>query len=94
MTGQSGRRPRQVVFVTGEARIGKTALKEELERQVRPDRGIRVARRQCIEACEETEAYHPVLEPSGVCFARPAATPRPAHWQVSPADWLVQFPVS
>ncbi|MEO0408348.1 MAG: winged helix-turn-helix domain-containing protein, partial [Cyanobacteria bacterium P01_A01_bin.135] len=53
---------RQLVFLTGEAGIGKTTLLERFSDQVanRPD--CSVAWGQCIEKYGMGEAYHPVLE--------------------------------
>jgi transcriptional regulator with XRE-family HTH domain/tetratricopeptide (TPR) repeat protein len=52
----------QVVFVTGEAGIGKTTLLETLARSVAPDRTVRICSGQCLEQYGMSEAYLPVLE--------------------------------
>ena len=56
---------RQVVFVTGEAGIGKTALVDTFARGIASDRGIRIGRGQCLEQYGTGEAYLPVLEAIG-----------------------------
>jgi DNA-binding winged helix-turn-helix (wHTH) protein/predicted ATPase len=55
---------RQIVFVTGEAGIGKTALVDTFARGI-ADRSIRVGRGQCLEQYGTGEAYLPVLEAIG-----------------------------
>ncbi|HEV8371236.1 MAG TPA: AAA family ATPase [Pyrinomonadaceae bacterium] len=56
---------RQIVFVTGEAGIGKTALVDTFARYVAFDRSIRIGRGQCLEQYGTSEAYLPVLEAIG-----------------------------
>ena len=56
---------RQVVFVTGEAGIGKTALVERFLADIGLDRACRVGRGQCVEQYGAGEAYLPVLEALG-----------------------------
>jgi predicted ATPase/DNA-binding winged helix-turn-helix (wHTH) protein len=51
---------RRVVFVTGEAGIGKTALVDAFCRQLEPS--VRVARGQCIQGVGAKEEYYPVTE--------------------------------
>jgi DNA-binding winged helix-turn-helix (wHTH) protein/predicted ATPase len=53
---------RQVVFVTGEAGIGKTTLVQAFLKQVEEVPGIRVARGQCLEHYGAGEAYLPLLD--------------------------------
>ena len=53
---------RQVVFVTGEAGIGKTTLVNALLEQAAAVQGIWMARGQCLEQYGEGEAYLPVLD--------------------------------
>ena len=52
----------QVVFVTGEAGIGKTTLLETFARSVASDRTVRICSGQCLEQYGMSEAYLPVLE--------------------------------
>ena len=56
---------RQIVFVTGEAGIGKTALADTFARYLGFDRNIRVGRGQCLEQYGTGEAYLPILEAIG-----------------------------
>jgi len=53
---------RQVVFVTGEAGIGKTTLVEAFLQSVRRDSNVWVGQGQCLEQYGAGEAYLPVLE--------------------------------
>src|SRR5262245_11699461 len=59
---QAARGLRQVVFVTGDAGVGKTTFVDLFVQRVarRPD--VRIARGQCIEAFGGQEACYPVLE--------------------------------
>jgi len=84
---------RQVVFITGEPGIGKTALADEFRRQAAANvPGIRVVQGQCVEGYGGKEPYYPMLEalgqlcrgPGGDSIVRALATQAPT--------WLVQFP--
>ena len=55
---------RQIVFVTGEAGIGKTALVDAFAKSIASHR-IRIRRGQCLEQYGTGEAYLPVLEAIG-----------------------------
>ena len=55
----------QIIFVTGEAGIGKTAVVDAFARSIASDRGIRIGRGQCLEQYGTSEAYLPVLEAIG-----------------------------
>jgi predicted ATPase len=56
---------RQIVFITGEAGIGKTALVDTFARSIASVRSIRIGRGQCLEQYGTGEAYLPVLEAIG-----------------------------
>jgi predicted ATPase/DNA-binding winged helix-turn-helix (wHTH) protein len=56
---------RQIVFVTGEAGIGKTALVDTFVRSITSDRSVQIGRGQCLEQYGTSEAYLPVLEALG-----------------------------
>jgi predicted ATPase len=53
---------RQVIFVTGEAGIGKSTLVEAALERVAADHHVCVARGQCLEQYGASEAYLPVLD--------------------------------
>jgi DNA-binding winged helix-turn-helix (wHTH) protein/predicted ATPase len=88
-TARAGQR--QLVFVTGEAGIGKTTLVETF--LARLDGGdVRIGRGQCVEQYGTGEAYMPVLE----ALARMGRQPRggaivAALRQYAPS-WLTQLP--
>jgi DNA-binding winged helix-turn-helix (wHTH) protein/tetratricopeptide (TPR) repeat protein len=56
---------RAIVFVTGEAGIGKTTLLDRFIAELDPAGDVCVARGQCLEQYGEGEAYLPVLEALG-----------------------------
>jgi predicted ATPase len=56
---------RQVVFVTGEAGIGKTTVLAALVAHLAGEESLWVGRGQCIEQYGAGEAYLPVLEALG-----------------------------
>jgi DNA-binding winged helix-turn-helix (wHTH) protein len=83
---------RQVVFVTGEPGIGKTALIEAFVQETAVAAGACIATGQCIDIRHQQEPYYPVLEAVG----RLCQTPQGPHIvellaQHAPT-WLVQFP--
>jgi predicted ATPase len=53
---------RQMVFITGEAGIGKTALVDAFCRGLDPDLRATQARGQCVQGVGGTEDYYPVME--------------------------------
>lgn len=69
---------RQVVFVTGEAGIGKTALVNAFVRSLDDAATARVARGQCVEQYGPTEPFLPILDAlERVPDALPAANASP-----------------
>ena len=56
---------RQIVFVTGEAGIGKTSLVDAFTHTIPADGTVRVIRGQCLDQYGTGEAYLPVLEAIG-----------------------------
>jgi predicted ATPase/DNA-binding winged helix-turn-helix (wHTH) protein len=81
---------RQIVFVTGEAGIGKTTLIDTFARGVAADRSVRITRGQCLEQYGTGEAYLPVLEAIGrLCREhRQVVEVLRAHAPM----WLLQMP--
>jgi DNA-binding winged helix-turn-helix (wHTH) protein len=52
----------QVVFISGESGIGKTALTQEFLRRTTAASKVGVAASQCVEGFGGTEAYYPILD--------------------------------
>jgi predicted ATPase len=79
---------RRVVFVSGEAGIGKTALVDAFCRQLDSSRGTRVARGQCLQGIGGKEEYYPVTEALGqLCTGRDGEAASRVLASRSPA-WL------
>ena len=84
---------RQIIFVTGEPGIGKTALVDEFQRQVTIEANpIRIARGQCVEGYGGTEGYYPMLEALGQLCRRPGGDSVIQILATQAPTWLVQFP--
>lgn len=85
---------RQIVFVTGEAGIGKSTLLDAwlARRTGAADPAVRVARGQCLDHFGGSEAYLPVLEALGsLARASGVAGDVETLRRVAPS-WLVQMP--
>jgi len=84
---------RQVIFVTGEPGIGKTALADEFQRQTGAEAVVvRSARGQCVEGYGDKEAYYPMLEAIGKLCRRPGGDSVVRILASHAPTWLVQFP--
>jgi DNA-binding SARP family transcriptional activator/pimeloyl-ACP methyl ester carboxylesterase/predicted ATPase len=83
---------RQLVFVTGEAGIGKTTLVEQFLGRAAGGERLRVALGRCIEHHGQGEAYLPILDAlGGLCRAPDSARLLELLKQYAPS-WLVQLP--
>jgi predicted ATPase/DNA-binding winged helix-turn-helix (wHTH) protein len=87
------RAQRQLIFVTGEPGIGKTALLDAFQQQATAEApGLRLARGQCLEGYGGMEAYYPMLEALGQ-LCRGAGGDAVVELLATHAPtWLVQFP--
>ena len=83
---------RQIVFVTGEAGIGKTTVVDEFQRQAAQDASILIARGQCVEGYGGKEAYYPVLDALGNLCRGPEGASVVQILAAQAPTWLVQFP--
>jgi DNA-binding winged helix-turn-helix (wHTH) protein len=63
--GQVLKSQRQVLFITGEAGVGKTTLVDAFHQAAARRPNLRVIRGQCVEGFGGKEAYYPVLEALG-----------------------------
>jgi predicted ATPase len=85
---------RRLVFVCGEAGIGKTALVDAFCRQVHSAQSARVARGQCVQGIGCKEEYYPVTEALSQLCAAPHGEPaRRILARMAPA-WLSLQPES
>jgi DNA-binding winged helix-turn-helix (wHTH) protein len=86
------RHQRQLVFVTGEPGIGKTALVDEFQRRAAAEvTGLHIARGQCIEGYGGKEAYYPMLKALGeLCGVGGDSIVQTLAMQAP--TWLIQFP--
>jgi DNA-binding winged helix-turn-helix (wHTH) protein/predicted ATPase len=81
---------RQIVFVSGEAGIGKTTLVDAFVRGPAADSGLLIATGQCLEQYGTSEAYLPVLEAvSQLCRDHPAVV---EVLRTHAPMWLLQMP--
>ena len=83
---------RQVVFVTGEAGIGKTTLVDAFVAQVAAAGNVWVGRGQCIDQYGAGEAYLPLLEALGRLGRAPAGAHLVAVLQQQAPSWLLHLP--
>ena len=83
---------RQVVFVTGEAGIGKTTLVDAFLAQIRDRADVRITSGQCVEQYGPGEAYMPLLEATRRLCRGPGGERRIAALQRYAPSWLVQLP--
>ncbi|MGA9643124.1 MAG: response regulator [Terriglobales bacterium] len=84
---------RQIVFVTGEHGIGKTALADEFQREavlIAPT--VRLGRGQCVEGYGSKEPYYSILEALGqMCRGSEGESVVQVLAEKAPT-WLIQLP--
>lgn len=83
---------RQLVFVTGEPGIGKTAVLDAFEAMVQQDADALVSRGQCLETYGSCEAYLPVLEAVEGLLRDTRAHGMSELLRLMSPSWLLQFP--
>ncbi|WP_089936581.1 winged helix-turn-helix domain-containing protein [Candidatus Entotheonella palauensis] len=83
---------RQVVFITGEAGIGKTTLVDAFVDQIASSGAIRIGRGQCIEHYGAGEPYLPLLEALGRLGKGPDGTCIKTVLHHHAPSWLLQLP--
>ena len=83
---------RQLVFVTGEAGLGKTTLLEVFLQEVSSSGTLQVAHGQCIEHFGPGEPYLPVLEALGGLCKAPGRQELIALLAKQAPTWVVQMP--
>ena len=83
---------RQVVFVSGEAGIGKTSLVDNFQQRVEAHPDIRVTRGQSVEGFGGKEAYYPIFEALGRLAHGPARADVVSALTKFAPTWLIQFP--
>jgi DNA-binding winged helix-turn-helix (wHTH) protein/tetratricopeptide (TPR) repeat protein len=83
---------RQVVFVTGEAGIGKTALVEAVVHGLRSEDELWLGHGQCIEQYGAGEAYLPLLEALGRLGRGPGGERLVALLAQHAPSWMMQLP--
>ncbi len=89
---QARRGERQVVFVTGEPGIGKTAVVEAFVARADADPDLWVAHGQCAAHYGAGEAYMPVLEALGRLCRAPGCERLIALLRQRAPTWLMQMP--
>ena len=83
---------RQVVWVTGEAGMGKTSVVEAFRAVVATDPAVWLAAGQCVEHYGTGEAYLPVLEALGQLCRGPGGERLVTLLRQHAPTWLVQMP--
>src|SRR5713101_2397134 len=91
--GRMSNSERQIVFVTGEPGIGKTAMAVAfIDRAAGEVPDARIARGQCIEGYGSKEAYYPMLEALGGLCRGEGGDAIVQTLAAQAPTWLVQFP--
>ena len=83
---------RQLIFVTGEAGIGKTMLVDAFHHRATCHQNVRMARGQCVEGFGGKEAYYPMLEALGQLIRDTETSPVAQALAKCAPTWWIQFP--
>ncbi len=83
---------RQLVFLSGEAGIGKTTVLDAFLARAASDPDLLIARGTCLEHYGAAEAYLPVLEAFGRLLREPGAERVIRVLKTHAPAWLVQLP--
>ena len=83
---------RQVVFVTGEAGVGKTTFVDMFVRRAGLMPQVQIVRGQCVEGFGGQEAYYPVLEAIDQLLRRSDDERIVQMLAARAPTWLLQFP--
>jgi DNA-binding winged helix-turn-helix (wHTH) protein/tetratricopeptide (TPR) repeat protein len=83
---------RQLVFVSGEAGIGKTTVLDAFVSRAAADPDLMIASGACLEHYGAAETYFPVLEALGRLLREPRAERVIAILETHAPTWLVQLP--
>jgi len=83
---------RQVIFVTGEAGIGKTTVVDLFHQRSTRHENLRIVRGQCVEGFGGKEAYYPMLEALGQLIRDRDDRPIFDDLAKRAPTWLIQFP--
>jgi DNA-binding winged helix-turn-helix (wHTH) protein/tetratricopeptide (TPR) repeat protein len=83
---------RQIVFLTGEAGIGKTTVLEAFVARARADPDLMIASGACLEHYGAAEPYFPVLEALGRLLRESVADRVIALLETHAPTWLAQLP--
>lgn len=83
---------RQLIFVTGEAGVGKTMLVDVFHQRATSRPSVRMARGQCVEGFGGKEAYYPMLEALGQLIRETDTSPVAQTLAKRAPTWWIQFP--
>lgn len=84
---------RQLVFVSGEAGIGKTTLIDDFLARLRHDSpATQIWRGRCLEMTGESEAYQPILDALDEGVGKPQGDQLLDQLRASAPAWLCQLP--
>jgi DNA-binding winged helix-turn-helix (wHTH) protein/tetratricopeptide (TPR) repeat protein len=89
--GQVMRGKRQIVFITGEAGVGKTTLVDEFQQAATRRPNLRVIRGQCVEGFGGKEAYYPILDALGQWARDQGGASVITTLGRQAPTWLIQF---